>query len=430
MRISCFLCNMYGKKLKMEKIVEIRNKIEMKWEAIPYEKKCALSEKIFLCALSAWIIYAFNWITMFHIQWTEHLYFYIQVFVGMAVLFRYMVLRSEDIDTLVLALIVLAVFVISKDRNGTGLLLETGLFIIGARKIDYKKVLKVYLAIEVPLTLITLMAARLGIIENLVYHRGEQVRMTFGFVYPTNFVSHLMFMIAAWIAIREVKCTFLELGVISILVVFLDKYCDARCGEICIILIVLCTVYLKCRMYFSEKKEKKYKTSKFLNFLCLCVPFFSAGIMILLSRFYDPSKGWMEKLNSITTTRLSLGKKTFDLYDMKLWGQYIEMHGGGGTTDPVPDYFFIDCSYLNILMRFGFAVFVIVMLLLSIMIIKSFNKPYLMAMIVVICIHSVIEQHLFELHYNIFFMLAFANINVQDNRKKAFIKNKNNNGLE
>ena len=44
----------------------------------------------------------------------------------MAVLFRYMVLSSENIDALVLALIVLAVFVISKDRNGTGLLLETG----------------------------------------------------------------------------------------------------------------------------------------------------------------------------------------------------------------------------------------------------------------------------------------------------------------
>ena len=37
----------------------------------------------------------------------------------MAVLFRYTVLTSENIDALVLALIVLAVFVISKDRNGT-----------------------------------------------------------------------------------------------------------------------------------------------------------------------------------------------------------------------------------------------------------------------------------------------------------------------
>ena len=52
----------------------------------------------------------------------------------MAVLFRYMVLIPKNIDSLILALIVLTVFVISKDRNGTGLLLETGLFIIGARK--------------------------------------------------------------------------------------------------------------------------------------------------------------------------------------------------------------------------------------------------------------------------------------------------------
>ncbi len=175
----------------------------------------------------------------------------------MAVLFRYTVLSSENIDALVLALIVLAVFVISKDRNGTGLLLETGLFIIGARKIDYKKILKVYLAIEIPLTLITLMAARLGIIENLVYHRGEQVRMTFGFVYPINFVSYLMFIIAAWIAIKEVKCIFLELGMITILVVFLDKYCDARCGEICIILIVLLYCIFKMQNVFCREKREK-----------------------------------------------------------------------------------------------------------------------------------------------------------------------------
>ena len=114
--------------------------------------------------------------------------------------------------------------------------------------------------------------------------------------------------------------------------------------------------------------------------------------MILLSRFYDPSKGWMEKLDSIMSTRLALGKKTFDLYDVKLWGQYIEMHGGGGTTAPKPDYFFIDCSYLNILMRFGFVVFVLTMLLLSITIVKSYKKPFLLAMIVIICIHSMIER--------------------------------------
>lgn len=406
----------------MGKIIEIRNKIEMKWENIPYEKKCDLSEKLFLSVLAIWLIYVFDWITMFHTQWPEHVYLYIQTALVVSVFFRYLILNSKDIAIIVFAMIILGVYYISRDQSGMCWVLETGLLIIGARDIDYKKILKVYLGVQIPLTIITLIAGQTGFIENLTYHRGEQVRMAFGFVYPTNFASHLMFMIAAWIAIREIKCTFVELGLIVVLVAFLNKYCDARCGEICLILIVLCTVYLKCRIFFANKNGKKYKTSKFLNFICLCVPFLGAGIMILLSRFYDPNKSWMSKIDRITSTRLALGKKTFDLYDVKLWGQYIELRSSGGTTDPVPDYFFIDCSYLNILMRFGFAVFVLTMLFLSIMIIKSYKKPFLLAMIVIICIHSMIEQHLFEVHYNIFYMLALTNFNVQDNRKKKLIK--------
>ena len=47
MRISCFLCNMYGKKKKKEKINKIRKNIEKKWEAIPYEKNVICRKKFF-----------------------------------------------------------------------------------------------------------------------------------------------------------------------------------------------------------------------------------------------------------------------------------------------------------------------------------------------------------------------------------------------
>ena len=33
----------------MEKIIEIRNKIEMKWEAIPYEKNVICRKNFFVC---------------------------------------------------------------------------------------------------------------------------------------------------------------------------------------------------------------------------------------------------------------------------------------------------------------------------------------------------------------------------------------------
>ncbi|MEI3475437.1 MAG: hypothetical protein V8Q92_02225 [Coprococcus comes] len=88
------------------------------------------------------------------------------------------------------------------------------------------------------------------------------------------------------------------------------------------------------------------------------------------------------------------------------------MHGNGGTTEVVADYFFIDSSYVNILMRLGLIVFILVMLIISIIMIKNLNHPYMLLAMVIICIHSVMEHHMFELYYDVFLMLPFANFDV------------------
>ena len=51
------------------------------------------------------------------------------------------------------------------------------------------------------------------------------------------------------------------------------------------------------------------------------------------------------------------------------------MRGNGGSTEVVADYFFIDSSYVNILMRLGLVVFILVMLIISIIMIKNLNLP-------------------------------------------------------
>ena len=38
-----------------------------------------------------------------------------------------------------------------------------------------------------------LIAGYTGVITNLVYHRGDQVRMSFGFIYPTDFAAGIVF---------------------------------------------------------------------------------------------------------------------------------------------------------------------------------------------------------------------------------------------
>ena len=57
-------------------------------------------------------------------------------------------------------------------------------------------------------------------------------------------------------------------------------------------------------------------------------PYGLAGFMILVSRFYRPDIEWMAKLNTLFSTRLSLGKEVFDRYDVQIWGQDIPIYTG------------------------------------------------------------------------------------------------------
>lgn len=402
----------------MNWIKQINNKVEERWINSSYEFKCNLSEIFFLGIFAVWLILTYSWTTMAHIPWPPFFYFCVQIGIGLVVLFRYMVMRTSDIKKILFILLVIGSFIIARRYSGVDALLETGFLIAGANDIDYRKILKVYLIVEIPTTICTMIAGYTGVITDLVYHRGEQVRMSFGFVYPTDFAAGIIFMVTAWCVLRQVRCTWIEIGLMIISVVLFEKYCDVRNSEIVMMILIICVVYLKIRNKLAAKKGKEYTPSLLLKILCLVAPYGLAGFMILVSRFYRPDIEWMAKLNTLFSTRLSLGKEVFDRYDIQIWGQDIPMRGNGGSTEVVADYFFIDSSYVNILMRLGLVAFILVMLIISIIMIKSLNHPYMLMVMAIVCIHSVMEHHMFEVYYDVFLMLPLAKFDVKDIGKR------------
>lgn len=402
----------------MNWIKQINNKVEERWINSSYEFKCNLSEIFFLGIFAVWLILTYSWTTMAHIPWPPFFYFCVQIGIGLAVLFRYMVMRPADIKKILFVFLIIGSFVIARRYSGADALLETGLLIAGANDIDYRKILKVYLIVEIPMTICTMIAGYTGVITNLVYHRGEQLRMSFGFVYPTDFAAGIIFMVTAWVVLRQVRCTWIEIGLMIISVILFEKYCDVRNSEIVMMILIICVVYLKIRNKLAAKKGKEYTPSLLLKILCLVAPYGLAGFMILVSRFYRPDIEWMAKLNTLFSTRLSLGKEVFDRYDIQIWGQDIPMRGNGGSTEVVADYFFIDSSYVNILMRLGLVAFILVMLIISIIMIKNLNHPYMLMAMAIVCIHSVMEHHMFEVYYDVFLMLPLAKFDVKDIGKR------------
>ena len=172
-------------------------------------------------------------------------YFCVQIGIGLVVLFRYMVMRPVDMKKILFVFLIIGSFVIARRYSGADALLETRLLIAGANDIDYRKILKVYLIVEIPMIICTMIVGYTGVITNLVYHRGDQVRMSFGFIYPTDFAAGIVFMITVWIVLRQARCTWIEIGMMIISVVLFEKYCDVRNSEIVMMILIICVVYLK-----------------------------------------------------------------------------------------------------------------------------------------------------------------------------------------
>lgn len=411
---------------KMKEIFSKINIIGRKWENSSYSTKCRISEIWYLTAFAVWLVMSYSWTTMAQIPWPGNAYFYIQLFVCFSVFFRYAVLKPERIEIVFCALIIALSCCVASHFSGVGTLLEIGFLIIGAIDIDYRRILKLCLWIEVPFTIIVVIGSRMGYITNLVYHRNGHSRDSFGFVYPTSFAAHIVFIVLIWVALRQVRCTLVELGIIDVIAVLLYIFCDAKCSTISLILVTLFVLYIRIQDKYARKKGQwHYKPSKLIVFACLICPFILAALMILLSRFYMPENSMMSKLNDLLTARLYYGKMAFDRYDVKLWGQYIEMKGYGGSTEPVLDYFYIDCSYVNILMRFGPVILLIALGIMVCLMYRNRKNPYILAMLVIVCVNSIIEQRLFDIWYNAFLILPFAKFNSGAFERRTIEINKN-----
>lgn len=370
-----------------------------------------ITDTMYLILLGICMVRYFFHTVMFVIEWPVDFYFYLHIALSAVVFFKYVANDHLDVKNTLLACAVFIVFIGAWMRTGYKDLFTIGALILGAHGINYKKIIKVYLLINIPLSIYTVFASQMGWVTNLIYDWGgrDRLRESFGFVYPTDFAAHIFFMIVAWVMLRQLKCTLLEIGTMLLLVIFLYIKCDTRNSEITITFIAIYVLALKYKNKLGDESHKGYQIGKvILRLGCLISPILFFPVMIFLCRFYNPDSLIMANLDRLLTRRLTFGKKTFDNYDTTLWGQVINMDGNGGSLIKPTDYTFIDCSYISILMRFGFFMFVLVFIFVEIIMLKNLENTCILGLLMVVCLHSVLEHHLFEFHYNIFIILPLA----------------------
>lgn len=361
----------------------------------------------YLIIYGAIFTYEFLNTTMFEIQWPPRFGY---IFIAASALYtiaKFIWHNTYTKKEMILSGIILFAFIMPSILTDYSFLWWVGFLIVGAKDVDFKKILKVYLVIGITIMVIAFAASQYGLIEDLQYItiRGEETytRHAYGIIYPTDFAAHVFYMVLAVLVYFDHKLSMICKCWICILAsVCVYMVANAQTSTLCLWGCALLCVF--------ERVFRKYMNTigKFLRW----IPVVCAIVFCSLAYMYNPATGWMVKLNELLSTRLEISKKAFDMYEIKWFGQYIPEIGSGMSIEYKPDYFFLDDVYIRILLEYGLVLFVVVLLML---VMTSRNaiaeQNYLLVIsLVVIAVHSIMEHHLLETAYNPIILALFASI--------------------
>lgn len=304
--------------------------------------------------------------------------------------------------------------------------------IVAAKDIPFRKILQVYLLINITVMGLAFFASLLGVIENLAYTSSEteRLRYSFGCVYTTDFAAHVFYMILTAFYLYHEQLRWYHYAGTCLVDGFVFYFCHAKLDTTCIILIVVFFGGYKITQTLSRKEQMsvadiatgrniskvnffkktrayyKYK-KRWKKFAMVSLPLLGL-LMYFLSASYRADNEIMVAFDEFVTSRLSLAYRGLKQYGISLFGQNVPMEGMGGSLRHTKPYFFIDSSYLFILLRYGLLFLCMVFVIYGVICYKHKQDTALMLVIVILAISSSIDHHLLEEAYNPFGYALFA----------------------
>lgn len=365
------------------------------------------------------IAFAFEFVVAFLITSTYTDYFsnhllHTLMFAGLAlVLLKIFLFDDLDLKWLAIDAIVLILLLITWRMSKEFSLFSMGIFVLGARNVDFKRIIKIYFYVGMLLLAFVVISAMGGLIRNLVYRRDMTniVRQSFGIAYPTDFAAHVLYLILAYAYLKFGKIKWYDYAVFLAAAVFLVKFSDARLSAYAIILSIPV-------LWIGQRAQTDHLLSRFIASFYWTVPILSAYLVIIASYFFTPSNKILTKVNNASSGRLFLGHKAISEYGFSMFGKQIIEHGWGGANglkmsqNAPANYFFVDSSFLRMTILYGIIMAIIILLAMTKISWESFQKGSfaLASIIVIVSVSAMVEQRLLDLAYDPFLIALLANV--------------------
>lgn len=271
--------------------------------------------------------------------------------------------------------------------------------------LNYKEVLKTYSFSIFCSIFIVILASYLHLLPNSIDASG---RYSLGFKY-TTFSANLFFSaVISYAASKESKISLISLLTIILVNIFL--YIKTNTSAVFFEIILFLIGYL-----FIIYRKTRINDISILKKAIPMVPIILALFTILFQIYYNNNSNvFLSKINSILSNRLYLGKKAFTLYNITLFGQPIEWsHEANGS------YFYVDSSYINILLSYGLITLAAVCFIFKRMLkyCVENNENLITWAMIVFLLHAVTDPQMLTFRNNPFIIL-YIGIYIKDLRKR------------
>lgn len=253
---------------------------------------------------------------------TEFLFMPVDVFASftqltiLLLLFSKFVMQRASFRCWAFSALVVLIGFVSWRQSGEGWLFWAALFIVCANGVRLQPLAKITFALSLAVFFVTMTFAQLGLIENWVFSRNDEVRYCMGFDHPNAFGCYLMSICVAFTAMRFGKNPAPDLALIGIAVVLNLTVANSRTSAL---LLLLQAVVLLIFYFVRNEVARSCFRRGFVVALLLVV-----AVSFYFMVAYDPSNSIHAAFNKLLSGRLYLTHGYYSMQPLTLMGSTFE----------------------------------------------------------------------------------------------------------
>lgn len=357
---------------------------------------------IFICFLFG-IFFVLSFFSQ--VMWSNDIlkYFFVTTLILVIGCIINLISKKMDISLLLyFILIIIGIIVCLKSR--TYYALQFSLALLMVRDVKFSWIIRTFFYSIGILLIITIILANLGIIPvflNISNTGNFTIRKSLGFVWVTFASQFYFYLTLAYFFLKKGYLSYLSL----IIILLGDIYLYIETATKNPFLLVFLILFIA---FINRVTKHNFFSSKYIKYISIII-FPLLSFIAVAFAIIGKSNGFMVFLDNVLDNRIAMANLGFIQYGIKLFGNYIPINTfANGATNIIGNYFYLDNSYSQYFITFGsvFSIILILLLMISLMELKSGSDWYIFVIFIFIAIHSFNDPQLIYLCYSPFTLIC------------------------